>query len=66
MPNFVATGETTAELWRLNSCQYDGCPPSWMFENLKIFTAGRVNRVNECHPTKFHSDWLNHCWEIAI
>jgi len=31
-----------------------------------ILTVSVVRRVSMCHHTKFRSDRLNHCWDMAI
>jgi len=36
MPNFVAIGQTVAEMWRFFDVQHDGRPPSWIFKNLNF------------------------------
>jgi len=32
MPNFIKIGQTVAEIWRFNSSQNGGRPPSWICE----------------------------------
>ena len=36
LPNFIKIGQTVAEIWRFNSFQNGGRPPSWICE-IRIF-----------------------------
>jgi len=36
LPNFIKIGQTVAEIWRFDSFQNGGRPPSWILE-IQIF-----------------------------
>jgi len=58
--NFVAIGQTVAQIWRfLNLSKWR---PSTMLDvrNL-ILSADKVKRITVHHPTRFHGDMLNSC-----
>jgi len=59
-------GQTVAEIWRFFNFKDGGRPPSWLFENVRILTADRVERINIRRHAKFRGDRSNRCSNEAI
>ena len=65
VPNFIKIGRTVAEIWRFNSFQNGGRPPSWICEiRFLIIYAVKGHILHEL--TKFHKDRSNRYGDIVI
>jgi len=66
MPNFIKIGQTVAEIWRFNSFQNRGRPPSWIC-GIRIFLMVCVVKGHILHQrTKFHKGRSNRYGDIVI
>jgi len=66
VPNFIKISQMVAEIWRFNSFQNGGRPPSSICE-IRIFLMVCAVKGHILHQhTKFRKDWSNRYGDIAI